>query len=114
MCCDIKSIGNRVGPEKYPRKTSERERHRDAQHRVKMGKRGDFIQSKEPDYALPEGFGNSFDDQIKTVQRSPNDKGPVGAVPQATEKEHDKNIAIGFHRAMMTAPEREIHIISQP
>src|SRR6266487_2683299 len=66
-----------------------------------------------PRLALKENANDAFNDKIRSVKQTPNNKGPGGAVPKAPEKHDDHQIDGGAHRADLVAAERNVKVIAQ-
>ena len=45
---------------------------------------------------------------------SPNNKGPIGSMPESTEEEDDKGIPHFHPGAALAASQRNVHVIPEP
>lgn len=53
-------------------------------------------------------------DKQRCMNCSPDDKGPVGSMPEAGDQKDDKNIADGFGFGHPTSTQRDIDVIPKP
>ena len=59
---------------------------------------------------VPQAMNN----HCETVERSPDNKRPVGTVPDAADKERQKKVNAGTRKRTTTAAERYVDVIFQP
>ena len=62
---------------------------------------------------LEESANHAFYDKIRSMQQAPDDKRPGRAMPEATEKHYDDQIACGTVRAHLIASERNVKVVAQ-
>src|SRR5205823_8487768 len=66
-----------------------------------------------PWFVFEENSNHALNDQIRTVQQSPDDKSPGRAVPETTKKHDDHEIQRHPKRRDLIAAERNVKIIAQ-
>src|SRR5258705_13270910 len=54
------------------------------------------------------------DRHTQTVQESPDDKRPIGAMPNAGDEKREQQVAPGKQRTAAVSAERDVHVITEP
>src|SRR5438046_3586181 len=66
-----------------------------------------------PRFVFKENSNHALNDQIRTVQQSPDNERPGRAVPETTEKHDDDEIQRHPKRGDLVAAERNVKVIAQ-
>lgn len=84
---EVKRLIESPGPEKNPGRSHYQERAQG-----EKSARGEEMRETKPSAGSPE---ESFDDQIRSVQPSPDEKVPGGPVPETSEEHGEHHIEVG-------------------
>src|ERR1700736_1124068 len=87
---------------------------RDADRRVSSESGEEFCaEIVRPSRVFEKDANDALDDQIRTVQQTPNDEGPGGAVPETAEKHNNDEINRGTDWSDLIAAERNVKVVAQ-
>ena len=99
-----------VGPEKDPRETDEVERDQHGPQPAQPGSDGPATAVT----GVPLFNPLRIEQKVQPVQRPPDYKGPVGAMPEAADHEHEKRVQSCPPRAEPVAAQRNIEVLAEP
>src|SRR5713101_288777 len=101
----------RTRAEKNPGEASERERRHDLPHRVSPRVRDE---ARDRGHATTQVLRRNGRDEIKSVERAPDNECPVRAMPQTTQEKRHEEIEIPAGLRDAVTPERNVDVISKP